>query len=85
MRLNTAKFWLEACKLKVETPGAQMLRVGGDGSQRLGCGPEQQVVDGRLVLERDGADRSRQGEDDVIIGNRQQFRFAVFDRLQRDR
>jgi hypothetical protein len=30
----------------------------------------REVVDGRLVLERDGADRGRQGEDDVIIGNR---------------
>ena len=26
---------------------AQMLRVGGDGGQRLGGGPEQQVVDDR--------------------------------------
>ena len=32
---------------------AQMLRVGGDGGQRLGGGPEQEVVDGGLVLERD--------------------------------
>ena len=50
--------------------GAQMLRVGGDRGQRLGGGPEQEVVDGGLVLERDRADRSRQGEDDVIIGDR---------------
>ena len=47
---------------------AQMLRVGGDGGQRLGGGPEQQVVDGALVLKCDGAERSRQGEDDVIVG-----------------
>ena len=59
--------------------GAQMLRIGGDGGQRLGGGLEQEVVDGRLVLERDGADRGRQGEDDVIIGNRQQLRLAVFE------
>ena len=32
---------------------AQMLRVGGDRDQRLGRGPEQEVVDGCLVLERD--------------------------------
>ena len=32
---------------------AQMLRVGGDGGQRLRGGPEQEVVDGGLVLERD--------------------------------
>ena len=47
---------------------AQMLPVGGEGSRRLGGGPEQEVVDGGLVLERDRADRSRQGEDDVTIG-----------------
>ena len=49
---------------------AQMLRIGGDGGQRLGGGPEQKVVDGRLVLQRDGADRGRQGEDEVIVGIR---------------
>ncbi len=31
-------------------PGAEMLRVGGDGDQRLGAGLEQDVVDHRLVL-----------------------------------
>ena len=62
---------------------AQMLRVGGEGGQRLGGGPEQEVVDGGLVLERDGADRGRQGEDDVIIRNRQEFGLAVFEPLPR--
>ena len=62
---------------------AQMLRIGGDGGQRLGGGPEQQVVDGCLVLEGDGADRGRQGEDDVVVGNRQQLRLAVFEPLPR--
>ena len=37
---------------------------------------EQEVVDGGFVLVRDGANRSRQGEYDVIIGNRQQLRLA---------
>ena len=62
---------------------AEMLRVGGDGGQRLGGGPEQEVVDGGLVLERDGADRGRQGEDDVIVGNRQELGLAVFEPLPR--
>jgi len=62
---------------------AQMLRVGGDGGQRLRGGSEQEVVDGCLVLERDGADRGRQGEDEVIVGNRQQLRLAVFEPLPR--
>ena len=38
---------------------AQMLRVGGDCRQRLGGGLEQEAVDLRLVLERDGAERRR--------------------------
>ena len=37
----------------------EMLRVGGDGGERLGGGPEQEVVDGGLVLERGRADRGR--------------------------
>ncbi len=64
---------------------AQMLRVGGDGGQRLGGGPEQEVVDGGLVLERDRADRGRQGEDDMIVGNRQQLRLALCEPLPRRR
>ena len=55
---------------------AQMLRIGGYCGQRLGGGPEQEVVDGRLVLERDGADRRRQCEDDVIVENRQELQRA---------
>ena len=64
---------------------AQMLGVGGDRGQRLGGGPEQEVVDGGLVVERDGADRRRQGEDDVIVRNRQKLRLAVFEPLPRRR
>ena len=51
--------------------------VGGDGDERLGGCPEQEVVDGGLVLERDRADRRRQGEDDVVVGDRQELRLAV--------
>ena len=64
---------------------AQMLRVGGDGGQRLGGGPEQEVVDDGLVLERDRADRRRQGEDDVIVGNREEFGLALGQPLPRRR
>ena len=64
---------------------AQMLRIGGDGDQRLGGGPEQEVVDGGLVLERDRADRRRQGEDDVIIGDRQELGLALGEPLPRRR
>jgi len=38
---------------------AQALGIGGDGGQRVGCGPEQEIVDGGPVLERDCADRRR--------------------------
>ena len=65
--------------------GAEMLRVGGDGGQRLGGGPEQEVVDGGLVVERDRADRRRQGEDDVVVGNRQQVRLTLGEPLPRRR
>ena len=64
---------------------AQMPRVGGDRRQRLGGGPEQEVVDGRLVLERDRADCRRQGEDDVVVGNRQEFGLALGEPLARRR
>jgi hypothetical protein len=62
-----------------------MFGIGGDGHERVGGGPEQEVVDGRLVVERDRADRRRQGEDDVIVGDRQQFRLALFEPLPRRR
>jgi hypothetical protein len=55
---------------------AEILRVGGDRSQRFGRGPEQEVVDGGLVVECDGAERRWQGEDEMIVGNRQEFSFA---------
>lgn len=56
--------------------GAEMPEIGGDGSRRLGRGLEQQVVDRRLVLVRDGADRGRQGEDEMIIGYEQKLGLA---------
>jgi hypothetical protein len=64
---------------------AEMLGVGGDRGQRLGRRPEQEVVDGGLVLEADRADRGRQGEDDVIVRDRQQFRLALSEPLPRRR
>ena len=52
------------------------LRIGGDGGQRLGRGREQQAVDLGLVLVGDGADRGRQREHDVEVGDRQQLGLA---------
>jgi hypothetical protein len=65
--------------------GSEMLGVGGDGGQRLGGGPEQEIVDRSLVLERDGSDRSRQGEDDMAVRSRQKLHLAVFEPLPRRR
>ncbi len=42
-----------------------------EAADELGGVERQEVVDGGLGLECDRADRRRQGEDDVIIGNRQ--------------
>src|SRR5580700_8109760 len=44
-----------------------------------------EVVNGRLVVERDRADRGRQGEDDVIIGDRQEFGLTLGEPLPRRR
>jgi hypothetical protein len=65
--------------------GAQMLRVGGDRDQRLGGLLEQDIVDNGFVGERQGANRSRQGEDDVIVGNRQKLGLALGEPLARRR
>lgn len=58
-------------------------RAADRGAASLGCGLEQQIVDGRLVLQGDGADRGRQGQDEVIVGNRQQLHLAVCKALRR--
>ena len=57
-------------------PGAQVAGIGGDGLERRGGGPEQDVADHALVLEGDGGDRFGEGEDDVEIGHRQQVGLA---------
>ena len=58
-------------------PGAEVLRVGGDGDERLGRRLEQQIVDDGLVLPRDGGDRRRQGEHDVEVWDRQQLGLPI--------
>ena len=56
-------------------PRAEMLRIGGDGQERLrGCF-EQQTIDSRLVPKGDLRDLDREREDDVEVFDRQQ----VFD------
>ena len=52
---------------------AEMLRVGGDVAHCIGRSAEQDGVDRALVLERDLRRRRRQGEDDMVVGHRQQL------------
>jgi len=44
-----------------------MLRIDGDGGERLSGGAKQDRIDGGLVLEGDLARQRRQGEDDVEV------------------
>src|SRR5450631_2596473 len=56
--------------------GSQVLGVGRDGDQRLGRRLEEDIVNLRLVLIGDIADRRRQREDQVIVRHRQQVGLA---------
>jgi len=61
---------------------AEMLRIGSEGPHRLRCRTEQDVVDDRLVLQRDGGERRRHGEDKVEVRHRQQFGLAISEPLR---
>ena len=49
---------------------------GGKDGERLRRRPHQQAIDGLLVVEGDFGRGRRQGEDDMEVGNRQQFGLA---------
>jgi len=59
----------------------QMLRIGGNGAQRLRRRPEQDVVNHGLVLKGDDLDLRRNREHDVEIGHVEQFRLTVLQPL----
>jgi hypothetical protein len=61
--------------------GAEVAWISTDESNRLRRRFEQDVVDERLVLQGDGGDRCRHGEDDVEIWHRQQVGAAIDDPL----
>jgi hypothetical protein len=56
--------------------GAEVLGIGGNGSEHRGRGREQQSVDLGLVLVGDRADRGGQRENHVKIRHRQQLGLA---------
>ena len=64
-------------------PGAQMLGIGGNGEHGLGRRLEQEAVDQGLVLPGDGANRRRQREHHVVIGQRQKLGLALRQPLAR--
>ena len=53
--------------------GTETARIGSQRGQGFGGRLEQDGVDDRLVLERDGADRCGDGEDDVEVGHGEEF------------
>ncbi len=60
-------------------PGAEVLRVGGDGEHRIGDGLEQQIIDQRLVVIGDRGNLGRQREHDVEIADREEISLAGFE------
>src|ERR1700744_5019754 len=60
---------------------AEMLGIGGDDAQGLRCRTEQDIVDHRLVLERDDLDLRRYGEHDVEVRHVEQLRLAILQPL----
>ena len=61
--------------------GAQVLGIGGDGEQGLRSGAEQNAVHDPFVLERDGGNLFRHGEDRMKVRTVEKLGFAVFDPL----
>ena len=57
--------------------GSETVRIGGDGEGRFGRGPEQNVVDHRLVVIGDVGDRRRQRVDNMKVRHREQLRLAL--------
>jgi hypothetical protein len=58
---------------------AEVLGVGGDSLEGLGAGVKQQIVKQFLVLQCQGCEFSRNGEDQVNVGRGQKFPAAGFD------
>ncbi len=59
--------------------GTQVLGIGGDGAQRLGCGTEKDAVEDPFVVEGDGGDLFGQRENNMEIGGVQELGSALVD------
>src|SRR5260370_2054586 len=57
----------------------EMLGIGSDGGQGLGRGSEQNAIDDIFVLVSNRGNRFGEGEDDMKIRSRENFRFSFFD------
>ena len=57
---------------------SQMLGIGSNSGQSLGCGTKQNVVDDLFVLVSDGSDLLGDGEDDMEIVCREDFGGSLF-------
>src|ERR1700739_3500526 len=61
--------------------GSQVSRISGYLEQGLRTGAEQEVIEDLLVLQRQWGELVRQGEDNVDVGDRQEFVLASGDPL----
>ncbi len=59
--------------------GAEMFRMGSDFEQGLGAGAEQQIVENLLVLQSQGRQAMREGENEVHVASGQDFAAARLD------
>jgi hypothetical protein len=59
--------------------GAQVLGIGGYLEKRFRTGAEQEVIEDLFILQHQLTELMRQGEDNVDIGDRQEFILASGD------
>ena len=78
-RYPAARLWALHC-WQTELAGVPHgVACGGYGTECLGDGPEEETVDGGLVLGGDLGDRRGHGEDDVKVLGGKQIRAALFE------
>lgn len=58
--------------------GTQVFGISRDLEESLSCGPKQQAVKQNFILQGQGSQDMGQSEDDVIVGDGQQFGGTFF-------